>query len=446
MADFKKPIKQEIQYDPLSFGAFLNDISRFRSSGTKSGSDFNHYDTPTKKYFKVFFYFWNGDVDNTTETGLQSGGLLAPLWEALEDDNGNIIDRYKDQLWRYTSAWTYLRLNDEVERANKLKYFVELLSNISTESPWYFSQIEGLSDALDRPQTMSPDFKFDDARKKISIKCLPDAYDDRISTLLDLYKEITWSWKMKRMILPSNLKKFDMGIYIFESPIANIHNSKSTGLSKLGDTIFGENNNYATINKSISGKYLTSYKYIEFHNCEIDYNSGRSGLQSLDNKEGTAPEYTIDIFFDDCYENRYNEFLMQNIGDMISIDYLNFDYLEDINGSSSGVVVQKSPTDGMHHIDELYNRSNIYDKGPVGNAINELTGAGVSIAEGFINKIKLGNLYTGSLSKIKTQFEAMTQGHLWSTVQAVKQYTENKKQADTQYVKNLGNFMEELGF
>ena len=458
LKDFREQSKYDkleslgLLYDPLSYGVFLNDVKKFRRSGTKSGDEFNYYDTPTKKYFKLFFYFWNGDDEGmgVNDEGLQSGGLLAPLWEAFEDEAGNLMPTKREEIWNYTSAWSYLQLNDEVERADKLKAFVKLLSNISTSSPWYFSQIEGLSEALDRPQTMAPDFKFDESRKKISIKCLPDAYDDRIGTLLDLYKEIVWSWKMKREILPSNLRKFDMGLYIFESPITNIHNTVSTGLDSLSDSLFGATNNYASVNKDMYGSYLTSYKYIEFHNCEIDYNSGRTGLGTIDNKEGFSPEYTIDIFFDDCYENRYNEFMMRDIGDMISIDSQIIDYGvwndggAKIDGNPEGFVVQKDPTNTNHHVDRLYERSNVYENTSFGDAImNELIGAGTRAVNSVVDKITLGNLHTMSLTRVGDQLKAASQGHLWSSVQAIKRYTTNQKQAKTKYVKNIGDLFEE---
>jgi hypothetical protein len=118
---------------------------------------------------------------------------------------------------------------------------------------------------------------------------------------------------MKREVLPSNLRKFDMGIYIFSDPIFPMHmydTETKEGSSKIHWASFGGN----------GGPERTSYKYIEFHNCEIDYGSGRTGLSTLKNSEGVAPEYTIDIYFDDCYETRYNEFLDRGFGDMIALD------------------------------------------------------------------------------------------------------------------------------
>ena len=267
----------------ISYSTFLQDMLNFQKAGTRGGSDFNYTDTPSHSYFKLLFYFHNNDTNET------AGGLLAPTWQVA---TGNY--------YMYNSAWAYLMQNGEHERAEKLEQFITLLSDINSESPWYFSEVSGVDEALNRALVTSNEFKLDESRKKISIKCLPDAVDQRIGTLLSLYRDVTWSWIMKREIIPANLRKFDMAIYIWESPIYSL-----TTDAKLNED---------------SSEFSSSYRMIEFHNCEIDYNSIKSGLGTLTNKEGAQHEYTIDIMFDDCYERNYNAFMMRTIGDMIMYD------------------------------------------------------------------------------------------------------------------------------
>ena len=205
----------------FSYADILKDRQKFRRAGTKGGGDFNFFDNPTSKFFKIFFYFENGDADGYTRLE-DSSGLLSPTW--LIDKK--ILDT---NAYMYNSAYTYLMLNDEVQRGLLLKKFVELLSNISSESPWYFNSIEGLDAALERKVITDRDFKFEEQRQKISIKCLPDSYDDRIGTLLDLYRSIVWSWAHKREVLPANLRKFDMGILIFNDPTIPFHHYTDNG-------------------------------------------------------------------------------------------------------------------------------------------------------------------------------------------------------------------------
>ena len=70
-----------------------------------------------------------------------------------------------------------------------------------------------------------------------------------------------------------------MGIFLYESTLSPFHISKNPNYSEE-DEIYDEDYEYyedssirhASIDKN-SPDYTTSYKYIELHNCEIDYDS-----------------------------------------------------------------------------------------------------------------------------------------------------------------------------
>jgi hypothetical protein len=82
----------------LPYHMLLDDISNFKKSGTSYDSDenFNAFDTPSNKYFKIMFYFGSDSEfnDNTQATG---SGLLAPTWE--EYNSGG-----DDKFYNYNSA------------------------------------------------------------------------------------------------------------------------------------------------------------------------------------------------------------------------------------------------------------------------------------------------------------------------------------------------------
>ena len=363
----------------LSYAHILWERNEFRRAGTRSGSEFNYFDSPTNTYFKIFFYFNNGDEMGSSDL---SGGLLAPTWDVLTTD----------EYYKYSSAWSYLKMNGEEDRADKLKKFITLLSNISSYAPWTFKSISGLDTALERK---TDEFKVEEERRKISIQCQPDTYDQRIGTLLDLYRDVVWSWGTKREMIPSNLRKFDMGIYIFSDPVKTIHQSN-------------DEENSANLMDG-TGSYQTSSKYIEFHNCEFDYNSSKSGYGEMTNEEGKQWEYTIDIMFDDVYEMRYNEFMMRKIGDILEYD---------IN-----IAAEKTAQgDSISHMEELEARVNYYQSGMIENAVKEILGAGSSIITNKINNIVLGNLFTASLSTISHQIKGAAKGHILSTASALDDY------------------------
>lgn len=403
----------------ISYAQILNERQKFRQSGTKGGGDFNLFDTPTTKYFKIFFYFTNGDNEGNQDI-LSSSGLLTPTW---------LLDVKEEDLYRHNSAWSYLKLNCEDERADLLVDFVSLLSNINSESPWYFSEIAGLDAALERKTTMEKDIKFEEQRQKITINCIPDSYDDRIGTLMDLYRAITWSWATKRMILPSNLKKFDMGILIFSDPVipfhhyggsADNHNDNNITLDKEYKQHPRTNDNYAEVGMGPekSGVRRGSYKYIELHNCEFDYTSGKASGVGLNNKEGQIPTYAIDILFDDCYETRFNEFTMKQIGDFISYDWdTNFEPSSYANSMDKPSIF---PDQDINNNQML---TDYYDAG----ILQQLLGTATNMVEGIVKRAVMGNLYTFSLTKMADQAQSLLDGNVWSAARGVAEYVRDSK-------------------
>lgn len=419
----------------IPYSTFLQDRYNFKRSGTKSGKQFNIIDTPSHNYFKLLFYFDNKDA------GENSGGLLAPTW---------LLDVPVDQLYNYNSAWSYLVQNAEIERAEKLEQFVTLLSNINSESPWYFSEISGVDEAINRSVVTSGEFKLEDSRKKISIKCLPDAVDQRIGTLLSLYRDVTWSWIMKREVIPANLRKFDMAVYIWETPTTNINSKLTDKFEVLLDSTLNEG----------SSMFTSSYKLIEFHNCEIDYNSVKSGLSALNNKEGWSPEYTIDIMFDDCYEHNYNAFMMRTIGDIIQSDYKYISKAQKTDPKKAAELEERLGRlsyMSSEEIDNLkesapnkndsinanrlpgYPKSASRPSGIIGNVVNELMGTAKEELKSFANRLFLGNLYTYSISKLSDQLTGALRGQVFNTIKAIDDYAGTSMYNDVNNKYTLSN-------
>ena len=346
------------------------------------------------------------------------------------------------------SAWAYLKMNDENERAEKLKHFVTLLSDISSKSPWYFTSVSGISEALDRKVT--EDGKLDlTERKKLVINCLPDSFDNRISTLLELYRDITWSWVHKKEIIPANLRKFDMAIYIFETPEYNWHNNT---------TINGVRNDFDP------NYFDPAYKMIEFHNCEFNYNSIKSGWNELNNQTGFSQTYNIEISYDDCYEISYNDIMMRTIGDVILTDLLNSssdnDYeskeqesifsmemelenrtypykgvntINTINNDNKKNKIIKTfgnlgERNGKQHEETIIKYKTEYKPGFISNAVGQVASHLVSDVKSLFNRAILGNIYGLSLTAIKDQAKDLLGGNLIKTGMTIAQYAKKTKQ------------------
>lgn len=431
----------------LPYHMLLDDIKNFKQSGTSHGGDenFNAFDTPSNKYFKIMFYFGSDSEfnDNTQATG---SGLLAPTWE--EYNSGG-----DDKFYNYNSAWAYLKLNDENERAEKLEQFVTLLSDISSKSPWYFSSVGGLGDALDRKVAESG--KLEMETKKLNITCLPDAYDGRIGTLLELYRDVTWSWVHKKEIIPANLRKFDMAIYIFEMP---------------DHKVYGKDD------------YTPSYKMIEFHDCEFNFNSIKSAWSEINNVDGIQPKYTIDISYGDCYEISYNNIMMRTIGDVILTDMINLSKTDTVYDSkpqqddgqyaiikslSNNTIPVSSLIDvvtvgdttnsklittfgnlGTRSIDSARSDGTdieykeVYKPGFLANAVGQVAGHLVADVKSLFNRAVLGNIYTYSLTQIGAQLEEATRGNLIKTGMTVAQYIKNSESRKQENISASGNIYE----
>ena len=425
----------------ISYSRFLDDRNNFRK---RSKEDI--YDMPGHSFFKIIFHFYNGD----SEWYDNDCGLLAPTW--LEQPN-------EYDLYQYDTAWAYLKNNYEDERADKLVKFVNLLSTISSDCPWYFQEISGVDTALERNQVK--EFKFEDEKKRIEIKCLPDSYDQKIGTLLSLYREIVWSWTMKREVLPANLRKFDMSLFIWESPIYGVHHD-------------------AILNDGLSGdSFSTTYKLIEFHNCEFDYNSLKSGYGAINNKEGIQSEYSIGITFDDCYESSYNHILMRKIGDFVQWDTqqvlldgagvgnINYIWKGDIEAPSyelkqideinkrlaasanrpydwftkkvdethsvqTGWEIVENPTtkeqERVAKVKELSNAGILPEhkgranKGMLTNIVDNIIQTAVDEVKTLGGRFLLGNLYTYSISKMASQLQKVMSGNVTAALEMVDDY------------------------
>lgn len=280
-----------------SYGDLIKERNDFRITDRVG---INRFDTPNALFYKLVFYF----SDESGLLGLDGiNGFSDDVTKSLEG-----IDVKKDRI--KNTAYNFLLLNDELERAEMLKNFLILLSEINTKSPWYFQEISGIDGALERKVFSEGELKIEDKPGQFTIKCLNDAYDDRIGTLLDLYRACCFSYQNKKEIVPRNLRKFNMGILLFSAPMRGKGGKSGDPNNRIKIPSIGERN-----------LYIPSTKLIEFRNCEFDYNSAKSPFATLNTSDAPfSPEYTITINYDDCYESRYNEIMQEIITDFINID------------------------------------------------------------------------------------------------------------------------------
>jgi hypothetical protein len=144
------------------------------------------YQDPTYLGFKLFFLF-----------DQPGSGLLS------EQDLPN-------------TAYRYLINRGYDTKAEYLLKFVQLFKKINQTTPWFFQSVEGLDEAW-KHLYQEADFKpILGADKKITINCLDESIDLRITALMDLYRKACFDWPNRREIVPLNLRRFKIGIYVYE--------------------------------------------------------------------------------------------------------------------------------------------------------------------------------------------------------------------------------------
>lgn len=362
----------------LSYSRILEDKKNFR--------EHSRYDEPGTFYFKILFYFNNpgeetGFTSNLLDLSTDIEDGYYKLWEPITNylEERGMQDGADAADCSTNTAYNYLLLNGERERAGYLKDFVYLLSEISSETPWYFKSVEGLDGAVERPYYK--EFKFEDTPKALTINCLKESVDNRITTLLELYRAACFSQRWKREIVPENLRKFDMGIYLFQTPI----NGRF----------------YENVSKRVVGyertpsKVFTNSKYFEFHNCEIDQDSIKSCYSSLDNEAGIEIEPKITITYDDCIVSNYNESLCKSIGDIIKLDIEGKDEEAAENNTATRSLIEG---DGKYSLTDV-----IFD-----NTVGKLE----TFATSTVKKAYLGNVNGLSVRNLVASAEQMASGDL----------------------------------
>jgi hypothetical protein len=163
-------------------------LTRFKKTNLYYTEDkFLIFQDPTYLGFKLFFSFDQAD-----------SGLLG------SEDNKN-------------SALSYLIARGEDVRADYLRKFKALLSGINSRCPWFFQAIEGLENAW-KHGFEEKDFKglsYDGQIMKIL--CLDESIDLRVTALMDLYRKACYDWPNKREIVPENLRRFMVRVYVYEA-------------------------------------------------------------------------------------------------------------------------------------------------------------------------------------------------------------------------------------
>lgn len=240
---------------------------------------------PAWLYFKLFFKF-------DSSYGLL-GGIMKSSNGAKFAANNTAI-QYLTRNLNKTS-------DDMQGRRIALIKFVRSLSYISSNAPWFFKSVKDVNNALNMNLSNLT------AEKSIEIECSEEATDLRLLTLMDFYKYAAYDAVNQKEVLPENLRKFDLDIVVFQSPIRYLQTSTRD--------LKGRTTLYKNLNASNMTDRM-SFKLFSFQGCEIDYSTLNTMLpQSFSNQTPFQSTPTFKIKYDRVYQHNQNEFAKVLFGD-----------------------------------------------------------------------------------------------------------------------------------
>ena len=240
---------------------------------------------PAWLYFKLFFKF-------DTSYGLLGGIMKSSDGSKFAANNTAI---------QYLTR-NYGKSSDNMgARRKSLVKFVRSLSYISSYAPWFFKSVKDVNNALN----MNLDNLT--AEKSIEIECSEEATDLRLLTLMDFYKYAAYDAINQKEILPENLRKFDLDVVVFQSPIRYLQTSTRDLKGRK------------TVYKNLNAANMTdrmSFKLFSFQGCEIDYSTLNTMLpQTFSNQAPFQSSPTFKIKYDRVYQHNQNEFAKVLFGD-----------------------------------------------------------------------------------------------------------------------------------
>ena len=194
-------------------------------------------------------------------------------------------------------------------RAKYMKAFVEAFLAINDRFPYYFQSIDGLEEVW-KKTTMFNDPYFGGDESKITVDCL-EALDLKITGIMDLYRKAVYDSVNRRVILPQNLREFDVVVFVKEirrfrtsakkvsDLLVSTNVLGSFGLSSVLDSIpAAEFNSTAQFVNENSSAISFTLKF-----CEFIPEDSSVFLSGVSNADGEIAKQKISWFWKDAEEN-----------------------------------------------------------------------------------------------------------------------------------------------
>lgn len=320
------------------------------------------YQDPTYLSFVILF-----NVSDNSNSPLLSGAAEEFYIEQLGASKRNVDSATRMQGTHSSESPPAAASSNTVkfyeERLDNLIKFKKALLDINRNTPWFFQGLQGLDRVITNFDPTAPYYGGDDA--KLTLSCL-ESINLRVSGLMHLYRkavfdEIKWNW-----ILPENLRKFSMVIYVTEvRKFQNISRISLGGIPKKIDiaAIKGFPGNIKPTlgvengNDGISGSAARPFFMFRFGECEFSLNTGSEIFGDLTKNPGEQARQTIEMQYEvvDKMDARVlNGIVADTIPDALSPAHDSEDYKADgILGFLGDKLKGKLKELGQRGIDDL---------------------------------------------------------------------------------------------
>ena len=338
-------------------GIFKDDDTGFPWSRTpvykfQKGQTNDSIDDPTYLGF-IFFFYFNGSSGSSDDVN------ISPL----------LGDEYTEG-----TALNYLKRNKEFVRMAYLKQFINLLLKINREMPWYWQSFTGGENFVKYNNFEDPYLGGEDS--KVTIDCL-EAIDLKMTALMDLYRNAVYDLEHRRIILPSNLRKFAIDIHIQEvrkfhisnlDQLKNVANKINTKIKSIGgddiDSTEPKNENTPTLN-------------FKLRLCEFLPDDSNLPFAEVDMKHGTGEFAKQKISFS------YETLTVKN-------NYPNIDGGFIIDGTTVNAVASNDP---LTNKEKFIQAAKDLGGKIIDNTVEAALSAAKNLASAELSKLLLGNVY-----------------------------------------------------
>jgi hypothetical protein len=261
------------------------------------------------------------------------------------------------------SAYYYLNKIGETKRAEYIKMLAEIIRDLNHNMPWYWQSIEGLENAYKWGNMKDPYHGGDDSQ--ITINTL-ESIDLKITQIIELYRNAVYDFKHRREIVPENLRKFKLWVWVQEMRKFQIDQS----LEKPVESFSVLDITKASEDSHVNNK--TPWILFELDYCEFMTDNSNPYLSSLSFTDPAAASNKVLIIFE-------------------NISYVNGNYgqlsqkLKDYDITST-----KTQTLDVNNLGK--NLKGLIDSS-ANNISQQINNVGEDIVNNFVTSLFLGNVH-----------------------------------------------------